>query len=69
VVSALQGTISAVMAEPGQAIQAGQVLFVVEAMKMENEIAAPHAGTLGEVLVRVGQAVEAGTMLATFRGA
>ena len=67
VVSALQGTIAAVAAEPGQKVEAGQVLFVVEAMKMENEVAAPHAGTIGEVRARVGQSVEAGTVLATFR--
>ena len=67
VVSALQGTVSAVIAEPGQQVEAGAVLFVVEAMKMENEIVAPHAGVIGEVRVRVGQSVEAGTLLATFR--
>jgi acetyl-CoA/propionyl-CoA carboxylase, biotin carboxylase, biotin carboxyl carrier protein len=43
------------------------VLFVVEAMKMENEIAAPHAGVIGEVRVRAGQPVEAGMVLATFQ--
>jgi acetyl-CoA/propionyl-CoA carboxylase biotin carboxyl carrier protein len=68
VVSALQGTIAAVACEPGQEVAAGQVLFVVEAMKMENEIAAPHAGRIGEVRVRVGQPVEAGSVLATFGG-
>jgi acetyl-CoA/propionyl-CoA carboxylase, biotin carboxylase, biotin carboxyl carrier protein len=67
VVSALQGTVSAVIAAPGQQVEAGQVLFVVEAMKMENEIAAPHAGVIGEVRVRAGQPVEAGTVLATFQ--
>ncbi|HWQ11590.1 MAG TPA: acetyl-CoA carboxylase biotin carboxylase subunit [Roseiflexaceae bacterium] len=69
VVSALQGTIAAVAAAPGQQVQAGQVLFVVEAMKMENEVVAPHAGIIGEVRVRPGQPVEAGTVLATFRHA
>jgi acetyl-CoA/propionyl-CoA carboxylase biotin carboxyl carrier protein len=67
VASALQGTIAAVVAQPGQEVAAGQVLFVVEAMKMENEIAAPHAGVIDEVRVRVGQAVEPGSVLATFR--
>jgi acetyl-CoA/propionyl-CoA carboxylase biotin carboxyl carrier protein len=66
VISALQGTVAAVSAAPGQQVTAGQVLFVVEAMKMENEIAAPHAGTIGEVRVQPGQQVEAGTVLATF---
>jgi acetyl-CoA/propionyl-CoA carboxylase, biotin carboxylase, biotin carboxyl carrier protein len=66
VVSALQGTISAVMAEPGQEVAAGQVLFVVEAMKMENEVSAPHAGRIGEVRVKIGQSVEPGGVLATY---
>jgi acetyl-CoA/propionyl-CoA carboxylase, biotin carboxylase, biotin carboxyl carrier protein len=67
VVSALQGTVAAVSAVSGQQVEAGQVLFVIEAMKMENEIAAPHAGTIGEVRVQPGQQVEAGMVLATFQ--
>jgi acetyl-CoA/propionyl-CoA carboxylase biotin carboxyl carrier protein len=66
VMSALQGTVAAVMAESGQEVAAGQVLFIVEAMKMENEVAAPHAGRLGEVRVQVGQQVDSGMLLATF---
>ena len=38
--------------------------MVVEAMKMENEIAAPRSGTVSEILVKPGQAVEAGELLA-----
>jgi acetyl-CoA/propionyl-CoA carboxylase biotin carboxyl carrier protein len=67
VVSALQGTVVAVRASPGQSVAAGQVLFIIEAMKMENEIVAPHEGTLGEVRVQVGQVVEAGVVLATYQ--
>jgi acetyl-CoA/propionyl-CoA carboxylase biotin carboxyl carrier protein len=67
VVSALQGTIVAVRATPGQAVETGQVLFIVEAMKMENEIAAPHAGTISEVRVQAGQIVEPGMVLATYQ--
>jgi acetyl-CoA/propionyl-CoA carboxylase biotin carboxyl carrier protein len=67
VVSSLQGTVVAVRAAPGQAVESGQVLFIVEAMKMENEIAAPHAGTLGEVRVQAGQVVEPGMLLATYQ--
>jgi acetyl-CoA/propionyl-CoA carboxylase biotin carboxyl carrier protein len=67
VVSSIQGAILAVKATPGQAVEAGQVLFIIEAMKMENEIAAPHAGTLDEVRAQVGQVVEAGALLATYR--
>jgi acetyl-CoA/propionyl-CoA carboxylase biotin carboxyl carrier protein len=67
VVSSIQGAIMAVKAAAGQAVEAGQVLFIIEAMKMENEITAPHPGTLGEVRVEVGQVVEAGTVLATYQ--
>jgi len=67
VVSSIQGAILAVKAAPGQVVEAGQVLFIIEAMKMENEIAAPHAGTLAEVRAQVGQVVEAGAVLATYQ--
>ncbi|MFN8501908.1 acetyl-CoA carboxylase biotin carboxylase subunit [Kouleothrix sp.] len=66
VLSSIQGAVLAVKATPGQAVEAGQVLFIIEAMKMENEITAPHAGAIGEVRVQVGQVVEAGAVLATY---
>jgi len=47
-------------------VEAGQVLFIVEAMKMENEIAATHAGVIAEVRAQVGGTVEAGGLLATY---
>jgi len=68
VISPIQGRIAAVRAEPGQQVEAGQVLFIVAAMKMENEIAAPHPGTLAEVRALVGATVEAGGVLATYIG-
>jgi acetyl-CoA/propionyl-CoA carboxylase biotin carboxyl carrier protein len=67
VISSIQGAILAVQAKPGQAVEAGQVLFIIEAMKMENEITAPHAGTLAEVRAELGQVIEAGTVLATYK--
>jgi acetyl-CoA/propionyl-CoA carboxylase biotin carboxyl carrier protein len=66
VISPIQGAILAVRAEPGQAVEAGQVLFIIEAMKMENEVTAPHAGTLAEVRATLGQVIEAGMLLATY---
>jgi len=66
VISPIQGRVVAVRAEPGQQVEAGQVLFIVEAMKMENEIAATHAGVIAEVRAQVGGTVEAGGLLATY---
>jgi biotin carboxyl carrier protein len=42
----------------GEAVEAGQRLLAIEAMKMENEIRAPHAGKVGAIKVEVGQLVE-----------
>ncbi|NJM06624.1 acetyl-CoA carboxylase biotin carboxylase subunit [Candidatus Gracilibacteria bacterium] len=67
VISPLQGRLAAVRVEVGQLVEVGQVLFIVEAMKMENEIAAPHAGTLKEIHVAAGTTVEAGALLATYQ--
>ncbi len=52
--------------QPGQAIEAGQLLCVIEAMKMFNEVRADAAATVQAVLVRSGQEVDAGQPLFRF---
>ena len=61
----LQGTIVAVQAEPGQKVRAGQVVAVMEAMKMEHEVTAPCAGTVVRVEVGQGVPVVEGAVLLT----
>lgn len=63
--SPMPGKILAVKANVGQAVKKGEVLMVLEAMKMENEIVAPNDGTVASVNVSVGAQVEAGEVLAT----
>ena len=52
--------------QPGQAVEAGQLLCVIEAMKMFNEVRAEREGTVRQVLVRSGEEVEAGQPLFRF---
>ena len=61
----MPGKILNVKAAAGQAVKKGDVLLVLEAMKMENEIVAPQDGTVAGINVAVGDSVEAGTVLAT----
>ena len=56
----IPGLVVAVNVAAGDAVSAGDTLLVLEAMKMQNEIAAPIDGTVGEVLVEAGQSVNAG---------
>ncbi len=53
----LGGNIFKVLVGPGDAVEEGDVLIILEAMKMETEIRAPKAGTIGEVFIKVGDAV------------
>jgi acetyl-CoA/propionyl-CoA carboxylase biotin carboxyl carrier protein len=63
VVTPMQGTVLAVEVAEGDEVEAGQVICVVEAMKMENEIAAHRAGVVTELSVAPGQAVSSGQVL------
>jgi acetyl-CoA/propionyl-CoA carboxylase biotin carboxyl carrier protein len=62
--SPLQGTVLRVNVEQGQEVDAGAVVCVIEAMKMENEITAPVAGKVEELNVKEGASVSAGDALA-----
>ena len=63
--SPIQGTVLRVAVEAGATVRAGQLICVVEAMKMENEITAPRDGTVQELAVKAGQTVRIGERLAT----
>ena len=63
VVTPIQGTVLAVEVAEGDEVEPGQVVCVVEAMKMENEITAPRAGIVSELSVEVGQAVSTGQVV------
>jgi len=60
----MQGTILRVLVEPGQEIRAGEVICILEAMKMENAIPAPREGVVSELPIRAGQVVAVGQTLA-----
>jgi biotin carboxyl carrier protein len=64
VLAPMPGKIVRVLVRAGEAVQAGQPLIVIEAMKMENELRAAGAGTVADIQVREGQSVEAGALLA-----
>ena len=61
----MPGKILGVKANPGQAVKKGDVILILEAMKMENEVVAPSDGTVASINVSVGDMVESGDVLAT----
>lgn len=63
ITSPLPGTVLDVKVQNGQSVKSGEVLVVVEAMKMENEIMAPRDGVVSSVATSKGAAVESGTPL------
>lgn len=65
VASPMPGKILDVKAKVGDAVKKGQVILILEAMKMENEVVAPEDGTVASIDVASGATVEAGDTLAT----
>lgn len=63
----MPGTVLDVKVKAGDSIKKGDVLLVLEAMKMENEIYAPNDGTVDAVLVSKGEAVESGKQLVSIK--
>ena len=61
----MPGKILDVKAQPGASVSRGDVVLILEAMKMENEVVAPQDGTIASINVNVGDMVEAGALLAT----
>lgn len=59
----MPGTILAVNVSAGQAVKKGEVLMILEAMKMENEIMCPRDGVVASVHTSKGSAVESGALL------
>lgn len=65
VVAPMPGKILAIKVSAGQQVKKGDVVIVLEAMKMENEIVAPEDGVVASINTSVGDSVEAGATLAT----
>ncbi|MEZ5127482.1 MAG: biotin/lipoyl-containing protein [Micropruina glycogenica] len=63
VVAPLSGAVARILVAEGDQIAEGQVLLVLEAMKMETEITAPHKGTVGKILVKERDSVAGGEAL------
>jgi acetyl-CoA/propionyl-CoA/long-chain acyl-CoA carboxylase, biotin carboxylase, biotin carboxyl carrier protein len=67
-VSPLQGNLWKVLVERGQAVEEGQLVCIIEAMKMENEITAHKAGVIAELPVKEGDPITSGATIALIRG-
>ena len=61
----MPGKILDVKLQPGASVSRGDVVLILEAMKMENEVVAPQDGTIASINVNVGDMVQPGAVLAT----
>jgi acetyl-CoA/propionyl-CoA carboxylase, biotin carboxylase, biotin carboxyl carrier protein len=68
IVSPMQGTVLAVEVAEGDEVAVGQVICIIEAMKMENEVHAPRAGHVSELSVAPGQPVKTGQVICVITG-
>jgi len=64
IVAPMPGKVIRLLVKPGDKVEAGQGLLVVEAMKMQNEVKSPKTGTVEKLQAKEGQAVNAGDVLA-----
>ena len=64
----MQGTVLEVKVAEGDEVEAGQVVCIVEAMKMENEVTAHRAGTVTDLAVAAGQPVTTGQVICVIEG-
>ena len=69
VVSPMQGTVLQVKVADGDVVEVGQVICIVEAMKMENEVTAHRAGTVAELVVAAGQPITTGQTICVIQPA
>ena len=67
VLSPIQGTVVNVKVKPGDRVSKGDVLLIIEAMKLENEVPSPFAGEVVQVLVSKGQSVSAKEVIVTIK--
>jgi len=64
--SPVSGIVASVTAQQGQTLQVGDVLLVLEAMKMETQVTAPVAGKVAAITVKPGESVQSGQVLVEF---
>ncbi len=64
----MPGTVVKLLVEQGAEVAAGDGVLVLEAMKMQHTVSAPHAGTVAEINIQPGTQVAAGEVLAVVEG-